>query len=188
MVMQMLVAVVVARAVGGIPGPADAEEAQRRQQAQHQQHQPGGPDQGHQPGPDIVEGLAAAPQPHRHRPKGDQQHTAGLLLAHRSTTPATATAHRTATAKVRGAKRAANRRPNTPACMAISLTSTAGPTTRNTSRAVRENSRRLAATKASASEQMASNTASPPRANTDSTGWSATASSSERGTTTCRVA
>ena len=56
-----------------------------------------------------------------------------------------------------------------------------GPTTMNASRAVSENSVRLAATNASASEQMAITTASPARASTDSGPASATASRTVRG-------
>ena len=55
---------------------------------------------------------------------------------------------------------ARSRRPKVPACSAISFRSTIGPTTRNASRAVSENWVRLAATNASASEQIASITAS----------------------------
>src|SRR5581483_413762 len=65
-----------------------------------------------------------------------------------------------ATTNVAGAKRIANRRPNIPACIANSLTSTAGPTTRNTNRGNNGSVVRLAATNASASEHRARTTAS----------------------------
>src|SRR5215211_1772021 len=178
--------VVVAAAMVG--GRLLAEQPQRRQQPEQAHDHPPGQQPGGQPGPDVVEHLPAPPQPGGRRPQDHQQQAAGLLVGHRNTTWPTSSAQQTATAKVRGANRAANRRPNMPDCMAISFTSTAGPTTRKTSRAVSENSRRLAATNASASEQMANSTASPPRASTDSAGWSATASSSDRGTKTCNVA
>ena len=46
-----------------------------------------------------------------------------------------------ATTNVAGANRAANARPNMPDCIASSLTSTAGPTTKNTSRGHQGNHR-----------------------------------------------
>src|SRR5437773_2113 len=164
-----------------------AEQPQRRQQPQQEHGHPAGQEERGQPRPDVVERVAARPQPDGRRPQDHQQHAAGLLLTHSSTRPTTS-AQASATTKVSGANRAANRRPNMPDCIAISLTSTAGPTTRKTSRAVSENSRRLAATNASASEQIASSTASPPRARAASAGWSATASTSDRGTSTWSVA
>src|SRR4029453_9816037 len=170
--------------LGGLP----AEQPQRRQPPPQPHDPPPGQQPGSQPGSDIVERLAAPPQPDHRRPQDHQQHAAGLLLAHRSTTWPTTSAQPTATAKVRGAKRAANRRPNTPDCMAISFTSTAGPTTKKPAGAVSETTPGRAATNASASEQMANPTASPPRASAASPGWSATASPSDRGTNTCRVA
>ena len=64
-----------------------------------------------------------------------------------------------ATSNVQGPKRAAKARPNMPACIANSFTSTAGPTTRNTSRGSSGTIVMLAATNASASEHDASTTA-----------------------------
>ena len=75
-----------------------------------------------------------------------------------------------------------------PACSAISFTSTIGPTTMNASREVSENCVRLAATNASASEQIAITTASAASASTASELDPATVSSTSRGTTVCNVA
>jgi dienelactone hydrolase len=94
----------------------------------------------------------------------------------------------TATTNVVGANRSANPRPNVPTCMAISLRSTIGPTTRNASRAVSENCDSDAATNASASEQIDSTTASTASASTDTTGLPATAASQLSGTTAFNVA
>src|SRR5664280_2211179 len=63
--------------------------------------------------------------------------------------------------KVSGANRTANLRPNTPACMAASLTSTAGPTVRNTSLPTTGMVENEAATNASASEHNARMNARP---------------------------
>lgn len=76
------------------------------------------------------------------------------------------------TTKTSGANRTVNARPKVPTCMAISFTSTIGPTTRKASREVSENCVRLDATKASASEQIARMTASRPSAGTASSSWS----------------
>src|SRR6185436_15139145 len=87
--------------------------------------------------------------------------------AHSRTAPVAAPT-RMAAANVVGANRSMKRRPKTPVCMAISLRSTIGPTTRNTRRDVSENCDSEAATKASASLQMDSSTASTARARIDS--------------------
>ena len=65
-----------------------------------------------------------------------------------------------ATSRVTGANRTANARPNNPVCIATSLRSTAGPTTRNTSRGTNGTIVRLAATNASASEHSDNTNAS----------------------------
>lgn len=82
----------------------------------------------------------------------------------------------------------AKRLPNTPACMAISLMSMTGPTTRNTSREVSENCGSPTATNASASEQIESKTANPASSKIDSSSLSAMAFSADGGTTNWRDA
>src|SRR5262249_10314636 len=71
-------------------------------------------------------------------PADEQQQDRLRILPHSSTNP-TQTETSTATTKVAGANRMANRDPNVPASIANSLTSIMGPTTRNASRAVSEN-------------------------------------------------
>ncbi len=87
-----------------------------------------------------------------------------------------------------GANRKAKRRPNTPACIEISLRSTIGPTTRKTSRDVSENWDSEAATKASASEQSESSTASNASARTDNHALSARVCNHRSGTSTLMLA
>lgn len=77
----------------------------------------------------------------------------------------------TATTKVAGANRQAKARPKMPTCIDMSFRSIMGPTTRKASRAVSENDVKLAATNASASEQMESTTASSASPRTASTGF-----------------
>src|SRR5262245_50705267 len=100
---------------------------------------------------------------HHHRAQADEQDD-GVLRASAHRAPPrnarpTTVATTVATTKVAGPKRTANGLPNSPACMADSFTSTAGPTTRNTSRGSSGSMVRLAATNASASEHKASTTA-----------------------------
>jgi hypothetical protein len=69
----------------------------------------------------------------------DGKHQSALNSSrHRRIHPVTS-ADTIATANVNGANRAAKLRPKTPTWSAMSLMSTAGPTTRNTSREVKEN-------------------------------------------------
>src|SRR3569833_2263933 len=97
---------------------------------------------------------------HHERAEPDEQDEGVLRTpAHRRTTSPTRVAMTVATANVAGPKRIAKGRPNVPACIADSLTSTAGPTTRNTSRGNSGSIVRLAATNAAASEHSASTTA-----------------------------
>src|SRR5918993_214999 len=154
---------------------------------QPDQDHPRGKQQRLEAGLDIGQGGVAGAQVQRHGADQEQDGALAAPVAHSSHHP-TAQPEMTAVTRVRGAKRSAKRRPNTPVCRAISLRSTTGPTTMKTSRAVRENWLRLAATKASASEQTARTTASPARATTARVGLAATASSTDLGTTTWRVA
>src|SRR5439155_23803839 len=126
----------------------------------------------------------AGPQ---HGGADEEQHDALGLPVHSRTAP-TAADTPTATANVAGANRSANPRPNVPACMANSFRSIIGPTTRNASRAVSENSDSDAATNASASEQIDSSTASTASASTDTTGSPPTVCSQRPGTTDLSVA
>src|SRR5918992_1143885 len=106
--------------------------------AQHDQHRAGADQQQPEPGVDVIEVLVGD---QRDPQRGAAEQYEEQVLrgpghsSHHPTSPLTATA----TAKVRGANRIANRRPNTPACSAINLMSTIGPTTRNASLAVGEN-------------------------------------------------
>ncbi|CAM5308160.1 hypothetical protein SCYAM73S_00832 [Streptomyces cyaneofuscatus] len=93
-----------------------------------------------------------------------------------------------ATTVVAAEKRIAKARPNVPAWSAISLRSTIGPTTMNTSRATGEKPVSEAARKASASEHTDSRMASPARNSTDSQGESENVSSTDWGTATLKVA
>src|SRR5215470_19482853 len=96
-------------------------------------------------------------------PTEQQQQHVLRLAPHRrppsASTPASS-AQPIAARNVVGANLAANPRPNTPDCNATSLTSTAGPTTRNTSRGSSGTVDSDAATNASASLHSASTTAS----------------------------
>ena len=100
----------------------------------------------------------------------------------------TAHALAVATSNVLGAKRAAKARPNMPACIANSFASTAGPTTRNTSRGSSGTIVMLAATNASASEHNANTTARAAITTTPRTRCAAKCSNTHRGTTTCSAA
>ena len=93
-----------------------------------------------------------------------------------------------ATTKVAGANRIAKARPNIPDCIANSLTSIAGPTTRKTSRGTNGTMVRLAATNASASEHNASTTASSAITSTPSSSCPARCAINQSGTTTCSAA
>ena len=128
-----------------------------------------------QPGLDVAQ-VEVGGSGVQERPAEQDQHDGLGLPAHSRTAP-TRTAARMASAKVAGANRTANPRPNVAVCMANSFRSIIGPTTRNANRAVRENWVRDAATNASASEQIDSSTARIARASTDTTGWSAAACS-----------
>src|SRR5439155_26457767 len=83
-------------------------------------------------------------------------------IIHRSSHHPTPADVATATAKTRGANRIAKRGPNVLHCIAMSLRSTAGPTTMKTRRATDDRPARLDATNASASEQTQRRTARPP--------------------------
>src|SRR5690606_30100122 len=101
-----------------------------------------------------------------------QQQDIGRLPPHRlppRTTHHAATAQAMATTNVSGANRSANGRPNVPAWRLISLTSTAGPTTRNTNFGSSGKPAREATTNASASLHSASNPASTAITSTPST-------------------
>src|ERR1700730_2281867 len=123
---------------------------------------------------------------HRCAQPDEQQYDVLRGAAHRlppSNTDPTSVATTVATTNVAGPNRTANRGPNRPACIADSFTSTAGPTTRNTSRGSSGSMVRLAATNASASEHSASATVSTP-----TTRWPARCWNSQAGTSTRNVA
>src|SRR4030095_14561365 len=112
----------------------------------------------------------------------------GLGIPPHSSTHPTAIEISIATTNVAGANRVANRGPNDPICIANSLRSTIGPTTRKARRAVRENCVSEAATNASASEQIDRITASSASAITEKTGFAAISSNHRGGTVTLSTA
>ena len=89
---------------------------------------------------------------------------------------------------VAGANRVTNLRPNVPPCKATSFRSTIGPTTRNTNLDVIGNCEKLAATNASASEQMHNTTASTAITRIAVNGFDASESSTDGGTATLSTA
>src|SRR4029453_15962729 len=162
--------------------------AERPNQGDHPEADPR-PPRHRQPRPHPDADVAAVgpgerqPQQHAADQEADQPAGRGP-----STPPPTTALDANATARVSGANRSVKARPNVPACSAISFTSTIGPTTMNARRALSENWVRLAATKASASEQIAITTASAASARNATGPAPATASRTLRGTTVCRVA
>src|SRR5690606_797191 len=105
-----------------------------RHRGQHHHDQAGA----HQPPAMLrldVPQVVAGPGQLQQAATEQQQQDIGRLPPHRlppRTTHHAATAQAMATTNVSGANRSANGRPNVPAWRLISLTSTAGPTTRNT--------------------------------------------------------
>src|SRR6266508_1631275 len=175
----------------GLPGPlrstplpAAGLADQRHQAEDDHRHPRDGKPRAH-PDADVAAVGAGDHQPQQRG--ADQQADQPASGAHSSHRPTTAL-QTSATTSVSGANRSAKRRPKVPACKAMSFTSTIGPTTMNASRAVSENWVRLAATKASASEQIAITTASPASASSASGSAPATASRMLRGTTVWSVA
>src|SRR6266487_3101192 len=175
----------------GLPGPlrstplpAAGLADQRHQAEDDHRHPRDGKPRAH-PDADVAAVGAGDHQPQQRG--ADQQADQPASGAHSSHRPTTAL-QTSATTSVSGANRSAKRRPKVPACKAMSFTSTIGPTTMNASRAVSENWVRLAATKASASEQIAITTASPASASSASGPAPATASRMLRGTTVWSVA
>src|SRR5215207_8608770 len=148
--------------LGLVPAALGAQITQDADDRQHDRDHPAGDQPGLQRRLDIAQVLAVEADL-QHRPAEKQQQDVLGFAPHRtppSTSTPTSDAHTIATTNVTGANLVANRRPNTPDCSAMSLTSTAGPTTRNTSLGSNGSADSDAATNASASLHSASTTAS----------------------------
>src|SRR4029450_3137371 len=166
-------------------GAEGAERPQQGHRPEDEHRDPGDRQPGAHPEADVA---AVGAGGHQAQQDGtDQQADDPARRGHRSHQPTTAL-DANATASVSGAKRCVKPRPNVPACRATSFMSTIGPTTMNARRALRENWVRLAATNASASEQIAITTARPASARNASGPAPATASRTPRGTTVCSAA
>ena len=118
---SVVVSGVVVLLIGRGPGVLGDEHDHQRE------HDGAGDQRGQQAGLDVVDVLATdeeAQQDAEHRRQQDDLHRAG----HRSAQPVTMLAI-SAQMKTVGAKRSAKSRPKNPACIAMSLRSTIGPTT-----------------------------------------------------------
>src|SRR5215211_379540 len=164
---------------------AVAERPEQRHQSEDDDRGTGERKPRAQLGPDVATVGIGEGEPKQHGADQEADRPAGG--GHRSHQP-TKTLEVTAAAKVSGAKRSAKRPPNVPAWSAMSFTSTIGPTTMKARRDVSENCVRLAATNASASEQIAISTVRKARASTESAPDSDTVSRTLRGIAVCSVA
>src|SRR6266536_3411941 len=184
---RMAVAVIAGLSgVHGLRASTTAQLVPQRHDRGDDQHQAGRDEKRAQPLLDVAQVHVGDADP-QHRAADQQQDDRLSLPVHNRITP-TIVPTRIASTKVAGANRVAKRRPNMPVCIANSLRSIIGPTTRNTSRAVSENSLSEAATNASASEQMDSTTARTASARTPSTALSPSVCSHLCGTATLIVA
>src|SRR5689334_13513982 len=118
--------VVLGAATANVTGDRGQREPDERDGGDRQPRQ--------HPGFDVA-GVGPGDRHHHQGDPDDQQQCVLGFAPHNSTSP-TAVASTVATTSVTGAKRRAKLRPNKPTCMATSFTSTAGPTTRNTSRGI----------------------------------------------------
>src|SRR5918997_496370 len=178
------VLVMVGVACNGAHVPHDGDQTER------EDHHPRRNQEREQRGFDVVQVAAIPGDLQQGAPQQYQQDVLGLpphLTPPSTSTPA-GTAQPIATTNVTGAKRLANPLPNAPVCSATSLTSTAGPTTRNTSRGSNGSADSDAATNASASLHSASTTASSAITMIPSSIWPASEAIQDGGTRTLSAA